>query len=36
VMARLINANADGRVDASYSLLSAMCVELWCQKFVDG
>lgn len=30
---RLIQANDQGKVDASYTLLSLMCVELWCQRF---
>jgi asparagine synthase (glutamine-hydrolysing) len=32
---RLIQANDDGKVDASYTLLSLICVELWCRKFID-
>ena len=32
---RLIQANDQGKVDASYTLLSLMCIELWCRKFVD-
>ena len=32
----LFKKNADGRVDASYTLLSAMCVELWCRNFFDA
>ena len=31
----LIAANDDGRVDASYTLLSLLCIELWCLKFLD-
>lgn len=31
----LISANDDGRVDASYTLLSLLSVELWCRRFVD-
>jgi asparagine synthase (glutamine-hydrolysing) len=30
---RLIQANDQGKVDASYTLLSLMCVELWCQRY---
>jgi asparagine synthase (glutamine-hydrolysing) len=33
---RLIKANAEGRVDASYTLLSLACIEMWCQHFIDG
>jgi asparagine synthase (glutamine-hydrolysing) len=32
---RLIKANAEGGVDASYTLLSLACIELWCQHFLD-
>ena len=32
---RLIQANDQGHVDASYMLLSLMCIELWCRKFID-
>ncbi|AGX86616.1 asparagine synthase (glutamine-hydrolyzing) [Candidatus Symbiobacter mobilis] len=32
---KLIAANDAGRVDASYTLLSLLCVELWCRRFMD-
>lgn len=32
---RLILDNAAGRVDASYTLLSLACIEMWCQHFID-
>lgn len=32
---KLIAANDAGQVDASYTLLSLMCIELWCQRFMD-
>ena len=32
---KLIDANSDGRVDASYTLLSMLCIELWCRRFID-
>jgi len=32
---RLIQANHQGKVDASYTLLSLICIELWCRKFID-
>lgn len=35
VVQRLIQANDQGKVDASYTLLSLMCIELWCRKFID-
>lgn len=31
----MIKANRDGKVDASYTILSLVCIELWCQQFVD-
>ena len=31
----LITANDNGRIDASYTLLSLLCIELWCRKFID-
>lgn len=33
---RLIAANADGRIDASYTLFSLACIEIWCNYFIDG
>jgi len=32
---RLIRANDKGEIDASYTLLSLVCIELWCRQFVD-
>jgi asparagine synthase (glutamine-hydrolysing) len=32
----LIAANAEGRIDASYTLLSLACIEIWCKYFLDG
>jgi asparagine synthase (glutamine-hydrolysing) len=32
---KLISANDMGRIDASYTLLSLLCVELWCRRFID-
>jgi len=31
----LISDNDHGRVDASYTLLSLLCIEIWCRKFID-
>ena len=31
----LIAANDEGRIDASYTLLSLLCIELWCRHFLD-
>jgi asparagine synthase (glutamine-hydrolysing) len=33
---RLIVANAEGRIDASYTILSLACIEIWCKYFLDG
>lgn len=33
---RLITDNNSGRVDASYTLLSLLCIELWCRRFMDN
>lgn len=33
---QLIAANDCGRIDASYTLLSLLCIELWCLHFIDG
>jgi asparagine synthase (glutamine-hydrolysing) len=32
---RLIESNDKGRVDASYTLFSLICIELWCRYFLD-
>ncbi|OQX12635.1 MAG: asparagine synthase (glutamine-hydrolyzing) [Desulfobulbaceae bacterium A2] len=32
---RLISANDSGRVDASYTLLSLVCIEIWCRAYLD-
>lgn len=31
----LITSNAEGRIDASYTLLSLACIEIWCKYFID-
>jgi len=31
----LIAANDTGKLDASYTLLSLMCIEIWCRRFID-
>ncbi len=33
---QLIKNNDTGVVDASYTLLSLMCIEIWCRQFIDG
>jgi asparagine synthase (glutamine-hydrolysing) len=32
----LRSAHAGGRVDAAYTLLSMMCIEIWCRRFIDA
>ena len=32
---QLIASNDAGRVDASYTLLSLLCIEIWCRRFWD-
>jgi len=32
---RLIAANDEGKIDASYTLLSLACIEIWCKFFID-
>lgn len=31
----LIQKNDNGQVDASYTLLSLLCIEIWCRRFID-
>ena len=31
----LISRNDSGRVDANYTLLSLMCIEIWCRANLD-
>jgi asparagine synthase (glutamine-hydrolysing) len=33
---RLIAANDAGKVDASYTLLSLLCIEIWCRTYLDA
>ena len=32
---KLIADNDSGRVDASYTLLSLLCIEIWCRSYID-
>src|SRR3989338_4502084 len=32
---RLIRQNDTGQVDAAYTLLSLLCIEIWCRRFMD-
>ncbi len=34
-VARLIEANQTGRIDANYTLLSLLSIEIWCRRFID-
>ena len=31
---KLINDNDSGKIDASYTLLSLLCIEIWCRNFI--
>ena len=31
----LISRNDSGQVDASYTILSLLCLEIWCRQFID-
>lgn len=33
---QLLRSDAEGQVDASYTLFSLMCIELWCRRFIDA
>jgi asparagine synthase (glutamine-hydrolysing) len=33
---RLITDNDTGRRDAAYTLLSLLCIEIWCRRFIDS
>jgi asparagine synthase (glutamine-hydrolysing) len=32
---KLINDNDCGRRDSAYTIFSLLCIEIWCQKFID-
>ena len=32
---QMIIQNQNGEKDASYTLFSLICIEIWCQKFLD-
>jgi len=32
---RLIDSNEAGTIDASYTLFSLACIEIWCRRFID-
>jgi len=33
---RLIALNFEGKIDASYTIFSLMCIEIWCRQHIDG
>ncbi|MBI3560676.1 MAG: asparagine synthase (glutamine-hydrolyzing) [Gammaproteobacteria bacterium] len=33
---RLIEENANGKIDAAYSIFAMLCIELWCRRFIDA
>jgi asparagine synthase (glutamine-hydrolysing) len=33
---RLVQLDADGRVDGSYTIFALICIELWFRRFIDG
>ena len=35
-VSRLLSENERGQTDYAYSILSLMCIELWCQGFIDN
>ena len=30
------NDNDNGKIDASYTLLSLLCIEIWCRAYIDN
>jgi asparagine synthase (glutamine-hydrolysing) len=32
---QLISDNDNGKIDASYTLLSLLCIEIWCRAYID-
>ncbi|MDC1422796.1 asparagine synthase (glutamine-hydrolyzing) [Gammaproteobacteria bacterium] len=35
-VAKLVNQDMRGEKDGSYTILSLMCIEIWCRFFIDG
>ena len=33
---QLIVDNDNGKIDASYTLLSLLCIEIWCRAYIDN
>ncbi len=34
-VARLVQADRDGRMDAAYTIFAVVCIEVWCRMFLD-
>ena len=34
-VAQLLKNNTEGKIDASYTILSLMCIEIWCRQHLD-
>ena len=35
-VARLVQADREGRIDAAYTIFAVVCIEVWCRMFIDG
>jgi asparagine synthase (glutamine-hydrolysing) len=35
-VSQLVQADRAGRIDASYTILGLVCLELWCRQYIDG
>jgi len=35
-ISQLIDDNMKGKIDGSYIILSVLCIEIWCQLFIDN
>ncbi|HXG60973.1 MAG TPA: asparagine synthase (glutamine-hydrolyzing) [Planctomycetota bacterium] len=35
-VSRLVSADRTGQIDAAYTILSVLCIDLWWRRFVDG
>ena len=33
-VARLVQADREGRIDAAYTIFAVVCIELWCRMFI--
>ena len=32
---KIIQDNNESKIDAGYTILSLVCIEIWCRKFID-